>query len=148
MHRQTQLNLNFCPQEPFVFGDWKEMEFCSVTCGEGKVLVQRTCTPTHPDKSCACLPPSETLRPGNETCKRDPCEGEFFFLILFENKPLQELSANGRTGQTARPTATKIQIMHLGNAPRRTWPTQAMSEVRRSHAKAHVRQVERKLDGH
>jgi len=62
--------------EPFVFGDWKATDLCTETCGEGKLLEQRTCTPTHPDKSCASLPTLKTLKPGSETCEREPCKGE------------------------------------------------------------------------
>ena len=67
---------------------------------------------------------------------------KFIFLIYhLKSKPSQEYSPNGQSGQSAKRIATKIQTMQLLNAPRQTWPTQLMSEFRRSHAKVHVYQV-------
>ena len=63
-------------QEPFVFGEWKETDHCSETCGKGKLLQQRSCTPTHPDKSCSSLPTSDTWRPGNKNCMPKLCKGD------------------------------------------------------------------------
>ena len=74
MHRQAQINLSL--QDPFVFGDWEETGICSETCGEGKVLEKRSCTPTHPDKSCASLQANDTLRLGDKTCVGEPCKGD------------------------------------------------------------------------
>ena len=93
MHRlQNTGKRNFCPQDPFVFGDWKETELCSETCGkEGKFLLQRTCTPTHSDKSCANLPPSKTLKLGNETCEREPCKGNWYWLKTNHHRSFQPM---------------------------------------------------------
>ena len=67
-----------------MFGDWEETDRCNETCGEeGKLLEQRTCTPTHPDKSCANLPASDTLRPGDKNCGvREPCKGDSKVYLL------------------------------------------------------------------
>ena len=65
-----------------MFGAWKDTELCTETCGEGKVLEKRSCTPTHPDKSCAILPTAETLKPGKKTCVRDPCKGDSKHYVL------------------------------------------------------------------
>ena len=71
--------------EPFVFGEWTKTDKCSESCGkEGRVLEQRTCTPTHPHKSCSSLPIEWTLRLSTEPCADLPCEGLFsveIFLI-------------------------------------------------------------------
>ena len=68
---------NLSLQDPFVFGDWELTDLCTETCGEeGKLLEKRTCTPTHPDKSCANLPTNQTLRAGEQPCGRKPCKGD------------------------------------------------------------------------
>ena len=69
-------SLTLFPSEPFVFGPWMTTEFCTETCGgDGRLLEQRSCTPLHPDKSCASLSSDQTLRPGNKTCGEGQCEG-------------------------------------------------------------------------
>ena len=82
LYKQSQINLTCAFKAPFVFGDWEETELCSETCGKGKLLVQRTCTPAHPDKSCASLETAETLKPGKKTCKREPCKGDSKVCLL------------------------------------------------------------------
>ena len=70
--------------EPFIFGPWTTTEFCTETCGgEGQLLEQRSCTPLHPDKSCASLSSDKTLRPGNKTCGEGQCEGNCKILHFF-----------------------------------------------------------------
>ena len=69
------------PSEPFIFGPWMTTEFCTETCGgEGRLLEQRSCTPLHPDKSCASLSSDQTLRPGNKTCGEGQCEGNYHYI--------------------------------------------------------------------
>ena len=99
--------------EPFVFGVWTKTDKCSECCG-GMVLEQRTCTPTHPHKSCSSLPIERTLRPSNESCAYQPCEGLFSVeIFVIKRKHLQRFTRNGRTGQSAKlQTARKTQ----------TWP--------------------------
>ena len=74
-HAWHKNKLTLILSEPFVFGDWTETDLCTETCGnEGKVLEQRSCTPAHPDKSCASLPTDKTLRLG-KACVGKPCQG-------------------------------------------------------------------------
>ena len=102
--------------EPFVFGEWTKTDKCSESCGkEGRVLEQRTCTPTHPHKSCSSLPIERTLRLSTEPCADPPCEGLFSVeIFVMKRKHLQGFTRNGRTGQSAKLlTARRIQ----------TWPS-------------------------
>ena len=73
--------------EPFVFGEWTKTDKCSESCGEeGRMLEQRTCTPTHPRKSCFSLPIERTLRLSAEPCAGPPCEGLFSVEVLVINR--------------------------------------------------------------
>ena len=100
--------------EPFVFGVWTKTDKCSECCG-GMVLEQRTCTPTHPHKSCSSLPIERTLRLSTEPCADQPCKGLFSVgIFVISRKHLQRFTRNGRTGQSAKlQTARKTQ----------TWPS-------------------------
>ena len=74
----TQRLVFFSLPEPFVFGVWTKTDKCSESCGkEGRLFEQRTCTPTHPHKSCSSLSIERTLRPSTEPCTESPCEGLF-----------------------------------------------------------------------
>ena len=81
----TQRLVCFSLPVPFVFGVWTKIDKCSESCGkEGRLFEQRTCTPTHPHKSCSSLSIERTLRPSTEPCADAPCEGLFsveIFLI-------------------------------------------------------------------
>ena len=80
---KLEASFPFLP-EPFVFGEWTKTDKCSESCGEeGRVLEQRTCTPTHPQKSCSSLPIERTLRLSTEPCADPPCEGLFSVEIFF-----------------------------------------------------------------
>ena len=89
--------------EPFVFGVWTKTNKCSESCGkEGRVLEQRTCTPTHPHKSCSSLPIERTLRLSTESCADQPCEGLFSVeIFVIKRKHSQGFTRNGRIGQSA-----------------------------------------------
>ena len=99
----TQRLVFFSLPEPFVFGVWTKTDKCSESCGnERRVLEQRTCTPTHPHKSCSSLPIERTLRPSTEPCADLPCEGLFSVeIFVIKRKHLQRFTRNGRTGQSA-----------------------------------------------
>ena len=122
---QRLVFLFFLP-EPFVFGEWTKTDKCSESCGkEGRVLEQRTCTPTHPHKSCSSLPIERTLRPSNESCADQPCEGLFSVeIFVIKRKHLQGFTLNGRTGQSAKlQTARKTQTWPSWPEPKPTWLT-------------------------
>ena len=106
----------FSSPEPFVFGVWTKTDKCSESCGkEGRVLEQRSCTPTHPHKSCFSLPIERTLRLSAEPCADPPCEGLFSVeIFVIKRKHLQRFTRNVRTGQSAKlQTARKTK----------TWPS-------------------------
>ena len=93
----------FSSPEPFVFGVWTKTDKCSESCGKkGMVFEQRTCTPTHPHKSCSSLPIEQTLRLSNDSCADQPCEGLFSIeIFVIKRKHLQRFTRNGQTGQSA-----------------------------------------------
>ena len=72
--------------EPFAFGPWRKTETCSETCGKGKWLEQRSCTPVRPDESCNSLPATATLRLGVVTCGGQPCTGYLKACVLVSFK--------------------------------------------------------------
>jgi len=80
-------------KEPVVFGPWRDTDICTETCGEGKLLEQRSCTPAH---SCASLKTTQTLRPGNTPCVGQHCQGE-----IQKRIEAQETKPSPGLGETA-----------------------------------------------
>ena len=62
--------------EKVIFGQWRDTEVCSESCGNlGHLLQTRSCSAPHPQLTCASLNSSHVFRTGSTPCNRQLCQG-------------------------------------------------------------------------